>query len=117
MRYAASVVALSLLIPVSVMAQPLPKNGAETKTLTVEQAEALAKHKGDLTLRGSTLSVEQAEALAKHEGRLVLLYGYTFLWDMPAEPLAVYEGSLRFTGLTYLSDNAAEALAKHDGML
>jgi hypothetical protein len=50
-----------------------PWNTIKIKTLTVEQAEALAKHEGELRLDGlTTITPEVAKALAKGEGLLSL---------------------------------------------
>jgi len=57
------------LISSGATAQPLPDEPNGIKTLTVEQAEALAKRDGRLLLPGLTsLSDNAAEALAKHKG-------------------------------------------------
>ena len=55
------------------LADELPEDTNEIKTLTVEQAEALAKCEGELYLDGlTTITPEVAETLAKHEGELYL---------------------------------------------
>ena len=64
------------------------------KTLTLKQAKELAKHQGDLWLRGLTkLSHDAAKALAR------------------------YAGSLHLDGLTNVSDDVAKALSKHNNIL
>lgn len=80
-------------------------------------AEALAKYKGILHLRGlKTLSDAAAEALARHEHGLNF-NGLTTISDAVAEALAKHKGNLSLDGLETLSDAAAEALAKHKGDL
>ena len=68
------VVVAALVVSCGVgLADELPRDTNEIKTLTVEQAEALAKHKGELWLSGlNTITPEVAEALAKCEGGLWL---------------------------------------------
>jgi hypothetical protein len=68
------VVVAALVVSCGVgLADELPENTNEIKTLTVEQAEALAKHEGELSLwRLTKITPEVAEALAEHEGELGL---------------------------------------------
>jgi hypothetical protein len=92
-------------------------NHSNLTFLTNKAAESLAKHKGDLSLRGITsLSDTQAESLAKHSGSLHL-DGLTSLSDAQAESLGKHSGGLYLTSLTSLSDAQAESLAKHSGGL
>ena len=72
------VVVAALLVSCGVgLADELPEDTSKIKTLTVEQAEALAKRAGKLSLDGlTTITPEVAEALAKHEGEL-FLFGLT----------------------------------------
>ncbi len=84
MRY---VLAVAVLCAGVAVGQELPRYWNEIKTLTVEQAKALAQREGTLYLNGlKSLSPEAAKALAQHKGTLEL------------------------NGLTTLSDEAAKAL-------
>ena len=95
----------------------LPSDTTTISTLSVEQADRLARREGDLDLDGLiTLSLEVATALAKHEGSLSL-NGLTSLSDKAADALAKHKDDLSLDGLTTLSPEAAEALAKHKGGL
>ena len=86
MRFGAWIL-MAALCGVAVAADGLPQDTNEIKSLTVEQAKALAQHKGSLSLNGlTTLSVEAARALAQNKG-----------W-------------LRLNGLTTLSAKAAASL-------
>jgi hypothetical protein len=104
----------------------LPKNIDEIKTLTVDQANALAEHIGwlpdtdqnvhsrfkRLRLNGlATLSDEVASVLAQPTGFLNL-DGLTTLSPGAAKALAQHDGSLSLDGLTTLSDEAARALGQ-----
>jgi hypothetical protein len=61
MRY---VLAVAVLMAGVASGQELPEDTNEIKALTVEQAQALAQHKGGLSLDGlTTLSDEAAAAL------------------------------------------------------
>jgi len=95
----------------------LPSDTTTISTLSVEQADRLARREGDLDLDGlTTLSLEVATALAKHEGALTLS-GLTLLSAEAAEALAKQRGELGLGGLTKLSPEVAGALAKHKGTL
>ena len=91
--------------------QELPANTYEIKSLTVEQAKALAQRKDTwLSLDGlTTLSDEAAKALAEFKGPLHL-GGLTTLSDEAAKALAQHKGGLVLDGLTTLSDEAVAAL-------
>ena len=66
----------------------------EIKSLTVEQAKALAKHEGYLLLNGLTsLTPEVAKALGKHVGGL-LLDGVT---DVDDKTLAILKSNPQIT--------------------
>jgi hypothetical protein len=83
--------------------------------ISLEDAEALAKHKGRLALSGLTvITTEVAEALAKHEGHLTL-NGLRTINPKIAEALAKHRGPLFLTGLTAITTEAVDALAKHEG--
>ncbi len=72
MRFVALIL-MAALCGVTCVPDELPKDTNEIKTLTVEQAKALAQHKYELSLNGlTTLSDEAAKVLAKHEGVLYL---------------------------------------------
>ena len=87
MRFVAWIL-MAALCGVAVAADGLPKDTNEIKSLTVEQAKALAKQKGSLSLNGlTTLSVEAAKALAQHKGDLDL-NGLTTLSIEVAKALA-----------------------------
>jgi hypothetical protein len=65
--------------------------------LSTAAAEALARHRGELSLRGlGTLSVDAAQALARHEGELSL----PDLTTLPAEAVR----ALRSNGAIRLPD-------------
>ncbi len=67
------VLALVVLCADCAVRQELPGNTSDIKTLTVEQAKALAQHEGGLILDGlTTLSDEPSKALAQHKGELSL---------------------------------------------
>ena len=93
MRFGAWIL-MAALCGVAVAADGLPQDTNEIKSLTVEQAKALAQHKGSLSLNGlTTLSVEAAKALAQHKGDLDL-NGLTTLSVEVAMALALHNGSL-----------------------
>ena len=79
--------AVAVLITGVAVGQELPKDTNEIKTLTVQQAKALAQHKGYLSLDG-----------------------LTSLTDAAAKALSQHEGDLSLDGLTTLSDEQAKAL-------
>ena len=110
------VVVAALVVSCGVgLADELPWNTNEIKTLTVEQAEVLAKHEGGLYLNGLTaITPEVAEALAKHQGELDIS-GLTTITPEVAEALALHKGSLRLMGINKLSPEVAASLAKHLG--
>jgi hypothetical protein len=82
MRYA--VLMVSALYVGMAWAEELPEDTNEIKTLTVEQAQELLQHEGELDLGGlTTLSDEAAKALSQHKGELNLS-GLTTLSDEAA---------------------------------
>ncbi len=87
-------------------------------TLTPNVANALARHKGRLSLNGLTeiTSVPLAEKLAE-QSDFVDLSNLVEISQEVASTLAKYEGDLFLDGLTTLSPNAANALARHKGWL
>jgi len=88
-------------------------------TLSVESAEALARHRaGTILLDGLTsISAQQAEALAKHRGRCLSLRGVQTLSEEAAAHLASYRGALLLDGVTHLTDGAIGGLAQTAGSL
>lgn len=88
----------------------LPKNGGigKIKTLTVDQANALAEHTGWLPDTGGNVHFS---------GKQLRLDGLATLSDEVASVLAQPTGFLYLDGLTTLSPGAAKALAQHDGFL
>jgi len=130
-----------VLMPIAASAQPLPENLDGIQTLTVEQAEGLAKKssyyggslsslstitadvaealatwKADLRLRGlADISADAAASLAKHK-RGGLELGLRTVSTEVAEALSRHEGEwLCLPELTMLSDAQAEAFGKHGG--
>ena len=87
-------------------------------TLTPNVANALARHKGRLSLNGLTeiTSVPLAEKLAE-QSDFVDLSNLVEISQEVASTLAKYEGDLFLDGLTTLSPNVANALAQHKGWL
>ena len=93
---------------------------AAAESLSKHNGE-LAKHKGELDLKGellldglTTLSDAAAESLSKHQGEYLSLNSLTTLSDAAAESLSKHKGRLDLRGLTTLSDAAAESLSKHE---
>jgi len=86
------------------------------KTLTVKQAKELAQHgeEGDFLVldRVTTLSHEAAKELAKHQGDL-WLRGLNKLSDEASQALSQHKRKLYLDGLTTLSTEAAKALRSH----
>lgn len=86
--------------------------------LSDETAEALAEHKHALFLQGlNALSLKSARSLAQHRGKCLLLCGLSSLSETAAEAIASYPGELHLNGLTAVSVEVAEALARHEGWL
>ncbi len=93
-----------------------PWNMIKIKTLTVEQAEALAKHEGELRLDGlTTITPEVAKALAKHEDWLSL-NGLTTITPEVAEALAKHKGVLYLHGLTTITPEVLKILRANPGI-
>ena len=125
------VVVAALVLSVGVgLADELPRDTNENKTLTVEQAKTLAKH-GDIffrqrfcfcgTSKRNVFTPEVAEALAKCEVS-ISLDGLTTITPEAAEALAKHNendfddlhefSGLSLNGFTKITAEAAEALAK-----
>jgi len=88
-------------------------------TLSVESAEAIARHRmGTILLDGlTTLSAQQAEVLARHRGRCLSLRGLQSLSEDAATQLANYRGALLLDGVTHLPDGTITVLARCAGPL
>lgn len=117
MRYTAWIALVALVLQgVAALADELPENISEIKTLTVAQAQLLSQRQYGLQLHGlRTISEEAAETLATHKGKWLSLVGLNTISDQVAESLSRYEGGLMLSGLTVLSEKAAESFAKHKG--
>ena len=83
-----------------------------------DAAEALSKHKGDLTLKLHRLSDACAESLSKHQGELCITW-LTRMSDAAAKSLSKHQGDLLLSfvhsGRKKMSDTAIESLSKHKG--
>ncbi len=79
------------------LADELPRDTNEIKTLTVEQAEALLSR------------------LELQRGFTLFLDGLTTITPEVAEALAKYKYGLFLNGLTTITPEVAEALAKYEG--
>ncbi len=82
------------------------------------RSQALAQHKGKLLLilnDLTELSEVAAQALAQHKGGLSL-NGLTELSDAAAQALAQHKGEVDLGRLRFLSESGAQALAKHPNL-
>ena len=101
------------------LAEDFPKNLAEIKSLTAEQAaELAAKYKGGwLSLNGLTsIDKDVAQELAKFKGGLLIVGGLASIDKDVAQELRKFEGAnLSLEGLTSIDKDVAKALGKLKG--
>jgi hypothetical protein len=96
--------------------QPAPSSPESLSTLSVAEAQALAKTDGTLSLSGLTsLPTKVAEALAVHDGEIVL--PAKVLSVDAANALESHKGDLSLVGSARLPEAIAEVLAKRSGAL
>jgi hypothetical protein len=83
-----------------------------------DAAEALSKHKVDLSLSLHRLSDAVAESLSKHQGKLSIT-SLRRMSDAAAKSLSKHQGDLLlnfvWSGRKKMSDTAFESLSKHKG--
>ncbi len=140
MRY---LITAALILSCSLcLAEDLPENTYEIKSLTAEQAAKLVanekgrglylsgltsidkdvaqefvKCKAGLTLGLTSINKDVAQELAKYEGDYLSLDGLTSIDKDVAQELAKVKGSLFLNGLTSIDKDVAQELAKFKGRL
>ena len=95
------------------LAEDLPEDTDQIKSLTAEQAaDLVSKAKGLLSLDGLTsIDKDVAQELGKFKGSL-FLNGLTSIDKDVAQELAKVKGRLFLSGLTSIDKNVAQELAK-----